>query len=196
MGIMIISYREVPDNQKRNISTTVLSVQKLNTFKIINEHHNDKMFNKSLFSTSLKAHLDQSSSVPCLKSVSFSQNALLRHPCQNVSYCVKFPLVIFTQRLNSGASSTSSHTSTTCSLKHWMTWVSLVMLPIKPFIHCLFVVALIPAVFQVLYSSRSFVACAPTGSGKTVLFELAIIRVLMETTEPWHDVKAVYSGSR
>ncbi|KAF5895322.1 putative ATP-dependent DNA helicase HFM1 isoform X1, partial [Clarias magur] len=48
------------------------------------------------------------------------------------------------------------------------------------------------ALDDVLYSSRSFVACAPTGSGKTVLFELAIIRVLMETTEPWHDVKAVY----
>ncbi|XP_060753854.1 probable ATP-dependent DNA helicase HFM1 [Neoarius graeffei] len=48
------------------------------------------------------------------------------------------------------------------------------------------------ALDDVLYSSRNFVACAPTGSGKTVLFELAIIRVLMETTEPWHDVKAVY----
>ncbi|XP_017346765.1 probable ATP-dependent DNA helicase HFM1 [Ictalurus punctatus] len=48
------------------------------------------------------------------------------------------------------------------------------------------------ALDDVLYSSRNFVACAPTGSGKTVLFELAIIRILMETTEPWHDVKAVY----
>ncbi|XP_053095550.1 probable ATP-dependent DNA helicase HFM1 [Pangasianodon hypophthalmus] len=48
------------------------------------------------------------------------------------------------------------------------------------------------ALDDVLYSSRNFVACAPTGSGKTVLFELAIIRVLMETTEPWRDVKAVY----
>lgn len=36
-------------------------------------------------------------------------------------------------------------------------------------------------------------ACAPTGSGKTVLFELAIIRLLLETSEPWKDVKAVYS---
>lgn len=36
-------------------------------------------------------------------------------------------------------------------------------------------------------------ACAPTGSGKTVLFELAIIRLLMETSEPWRDIKAVYS---
>eukprot|EP00064_Thunnus_orientalis_P002269 superscaffoldBa00000159_g2276 len=39
---------------------------------------------------------------------------------------------------------------------------------------------------------KNFVACAPTGSGKTVLFELAIIRLLMETSEPWRDVKAVY----
>lgn len=36
-------------------------------------------------------------------------------------------------------------------------------------------------------------ACAPTGSGKTVMFELAIIRLLLETSEPWKDVKAVYS---
>uniref|UniRef100_A0A3Q1EIP3 Probable ATP-dependent DNA helicase HFM1 n=1 Tax=Acanthochromis polyacanthus TaxID=80966 RepID=A0A3Q1EIP3_9TELE len=45
---------------------------------------------------------------------------------------------------------------------------------------------------QVLYTSKNFVACAPTGSGKTVLFELAIIRLLMETPEPWKDIKAVY----
>lgn len=36
-------------------------------------------------------------------------------------------------------------------------------------------------------------ACAPTGSGKTVLFELAIIHLLLETSEPWEDVKVVYS---
>lgn len=46
---------------------------------------------------------------------------------------------------------------------------------------------------QVLYTGKNFVACAPTGSGKTVLFELAIIRLLLETSEPWKDVKAVYS---
>ncbi|KAF7700408.1 hypothetical protein HF521_003366 [Silurus meridionalis] len=46
--------------------------------------------------------------------------------------------------------------------------------------------------YKVLYSGRNFVACAPTGSGKTTLFELAIVRLLTETTEPWHDVKAVY----
>uniref|UniRef100_A0AAY5E9C7 Helicase for meiosis 1 n=1 Tax=Electrophorus electricus TaxID=8005 RepID=A0AAY5E9C7_ELEEL len=48
------------------------------------------------------------------------------------------------------------------------------------------------ALDDVLYTSKNFVACAPTGSGKTVLFELAIIRLLMETTEPWHNVRAVY----
>uniref|UniRef100_A0A3P8T828 Probable ATP-dependent DNA helicase HFM1 n=1 Tax=Amphiprion percula TaxID=161767 RepID=A0A3P8T828_AMPPE len=49
------------------------------------------------------------------------------------------------------------------------------------------------ALDDVLYTSKNFVACAPTGSGKTVLFELAIIRLLMETPEPWKDVKAVYA---
>ncbi|KAM3865988.1 putative ATP-dependent DNA helicase HFM1 [Diretmus argenteus] len=48
------------------------------------------------------------------------------------------------------------------------------------------------ALDDVLYTGKNFVACAPTGSGKTVLFELAIIRLLMETSEPWSDVKAVY----
>ncbi|XP_053293383.1 probable ATP-dependent DNA helicase HFM1 [Pleuronectes platessa] len=48
------------------------------------------------------------------------------------------------------------------------------------------------ALDDVLYTGKNFVACAPTGSGKTVLFELAIIRMLMETSEPWRDVKAVY----
>ncbi|XP_042353171.1 probable ATP-dependent DNA helicase HFM1 [Plectropomus leopardus] len=48
------------------------------------------------------------------------------------------------------------------------------------------------ALDDVLYTGKNYVACAPTGSGKTVLFELAIIRLLMETSEPWRDVKAVY----
>ncbi|XP_071346356.1 probable ATP-dependent DNA helicase HFM1 isoform X2 [Trachinotus anak] len=48
------------------------------------------------------------------------------------------------------------------------------------------------ALDDVLYTGKNFVACAPTGSGKTVLFELAIVRLLMETSEPWRDVKAVY----
>uniref|UniRef100_A0A3B4C0J6 Probable ATP-dependent DNA helicase HFM1 n=1 Tax=Pygocentrus nattereri TaxID=42514 RepID=A0A3B4C0J6_PYGNA len=48
------------------------------------------------------------------------------------------------------------------------------------------------ALDDVLYTSKNFVACAPTGSGKTALFELAIVRLLMETIEPWNSVKAVY----
>ncbi|KAL0966696.1 hypothetical protein UPYG_G00298560 [Umbra pygmaea] len=48
------------------------------------------------------------------------------------------------------------------------------------------------ALDDVLYTNKNFVACAPTGSGKTVLFELAIIHLLMETKEPWRNVKAVY----
>ncbi|KAG8436718.1 hypothetical protein GDO86_007706, partial [Hymenochirus boettgeri] len=43
-----------------------------------------------------------------------------------------------------------------------------------------------------LYSDRNFVICAPTGSGKTVMFELAIIRLLMEVPMPWSNVKIVY----
>uniref|UniRef100_A0A3B4AAC7 DNA 3'-5' helicase n=1 Tax=Periophthalmus magnuspinnatus TaxID=409849 RepID=A0A3B4AAC7_9GOBI len=49
------------------------------------------------------------------------------------------------------------------------------------------------ALDDVFYTGRNFVASAPTGSGKTVLFELAIIRQLMETSEPWADFKAVYA---
>lgn len=48
------------------------------------------------------------------------------------------------------------------------------------------------ALDDVFYAGRNIVVCAPTGSGKTVLFELAIIRQLMETSEPWADFKAVY----
>ncbi|XP_042559018.1 probable ATP-dependent DNA helicase HFM1 [Clupea harengus] len=48
------------------------------------------------------------------------------------------------------------------------------------------------ALDDILYTNRNLVASAPTGSGKTVLFELAIIRLLMESTEPWQNVKAVY----
>lgn len=35
--------------------------------------------------------------------------------------------------------------------------------------------------------------CAPTGSGKTVMFELAITRLLMEAPRPWLNIKVVYS---
>ena len=33
---------------------------------------------------------------------------------------------------------------------------------------------------QVMYTDKSLVVCAPTGSGKTVVFELAIIRQLVQ----------------
>ena len=47
---------------------------------------------------------------------------------------------------------------------------------------------------QVLYSSKSIALCAPTGSGKTVVFELAIIRLLMQRdTQHVQDFKVVYS---
>ncbi|XP_015491519.1 probable ATP-dependent DNA helicase HFM1 isoform X3 [Parus major] len=39
---------------------------------------------------------------------------------------------------------------------------------------------------------RNFVICAPTGSGKTVMFELAITRLLMEAPLPWLNIKVVY----
>ncbi|KAK1339803.1 hypothetical protein QTO34_018360, partial [Cnephaeus nilssonii] len=39
---------------------------------------------------------------------------------------------------------------------------------------------------------RNFVICAPTGSGKTVVFELAITRLLMEVPLPWSNIKIVY----
>ncbi|CAM4593558.1 unnamed protein product [Leuciscus chuanchicus] len=48
------------------------------------------------------------------------------------------------------------------------------------------------ALDDVLYTDKNFVASAPTGSGKTVLFELAIVRLLIEASEPWHNVRAVY----
>ncbi|XP_017399618.1 probable ATP-dependent DNA helicase HFM1 isoform X2 [Cebus imitator] len=45
---------------------------------------------------------------------------------------------------------------------------------------------------DLLYTDRNFVICAPTGSGKTVVFELAITRLLMEVPLPWSNVKIVY----
>ncbi|OWK64380.1 putative ATP-dependent DNA helicase HFM1 [Lonchura striata] len=45
---------------------------------------------------------------------------------------------------------------------------------------------------QLLYTDRNFVICAPTGSGKTVMFELAITRLLMEAPLPWLNIKVVY----
>ncbi|XP_031470619.1 probable ATP-dependent DNA helicase HFM1 isoform X2 [Phasianus colchicus] len=48
------------------------------------------------------------------------------------------------------------------------------------------------ALDDLLYTDRNFVICAPTGSGKTVMFELAITRLLMEVPMPWLNIKVVY----
>ncbi|XP_052055209.1 probable ATP-dependent DNA helicase HFM1 [Apodemus sylvaticus] len=45
---------------------------------------------------------------------------------------------------------------------------------------------------DLLYTDRNFVICAPTGSGKTAVFELAITRLLMEVPLPWLNMKIVY----
>uniref|UniRef100_A0A8C4Q3M8 DNA 3'-5' helicase n=1 Tax=Eptatretus burgeri TaxID=7764 RepID=A0A8C4Q3M8_EPTBU len=45
---------------------------------------------------------------------------------------------------------------------------------------------------DVLYTDRGLVVCAPTGSGKTVIFELAIIRLLLENQGPNFTAKIVY----
>uniref|UniRef100_A0A8C8ZTN8 DNA 3'-5' helicase n=1 Tax=Prolemur simus TaxID=1328070 RepID=A0A8C8ZTN8_PROSS len=45
---------------------------------------------------------------------------------------------------------------------------------------------------DLLYTDRNFVICAPTGSGKTVVFELAITRLLVEVPLPWSNIKIVY----
>ena len=51
-----------------------------------------------------------------------------------------------------------------------------------------------PFLFQVFYSDEPMVICAPTGSGKTVLFELAIIRMLLcHGLEADLEYKIVYS---
>ncbi|KAL0883307.1 hypothetical protein ABMA27_016718 [Loxostege sticticalis] len=45
-----------------------------------------------------------------------------------------------------------------------------------------------------LYSDKSLVVCAPTGSGKTVVFEMAIVQLLMEMEEEnsTEDFKIIY----
>ncbi|XP_069795276.1 probable ATP-dependent DNA helicase HFM1 isoform X2 [Narcine bancroftii] len=45
---------------------------------------------------------------------------------------------------------------------------------------------------DLLYDEKNFVICSPTGSGKTVIFELAIVRILMEVPNPWSNIKIVY----
>ena len=44
-----------------------------------------------------------------------------------------------------------------------------------------------------MYTDRPLVVCAPTGSGKTVIFELAIIRLLMKSEGGLRTAKVVYS---
>lgn len=48
---------------------------------------------------------------------------------------------------------------------------------------------------DVLYSDRPLVVAAPTGSGKTVIFELAIIHLLVKLNDMNYtgDFKIVYS---
>ncbi|XP_060685587.1 probable ATP-dependent DNA helicase HFM1 [Hemiscyllium ocellatum] len=48
------------------------------------------------------------------------------------------------------------------------------------------------ALDDLLYTEKNFVICSPTGSGKTVLFELAIVRLLMQVPKPWSNIKIVY----
>ncbi|NXD78239.1 HFM1 helicase, partial [Halcyon senegalensis] len=48
------------------------------------------------------------------------------------------------------------------------------------------------ALDDLLYTDRNFVISAPTGSGKTVMFELAITRLLMKAPLPWLNIKVVY----
>ena len=44
-----------------------------------------------------------------------------------------------------------------------------------------------------MYTDRPLVVCAPTGSGKTVIFELAVIRLLMNCEGGLSTAKVVYS---
>ena len=46
-----------------------------------------------------------------------------------------------------------------------------------------------------MYTDIPMVVCAPTGSGKTVIFELAIIRLLMNSGTGPSKAKVVYSKS-
>ena len=49
---------------------------------------------------------------------------------------------------------------------------------------------------QVIYTDSPLVTSAPTGSGKTVIFELAIIRLLMQTEEQMAASKVVYGKKK
>ena len=49
-----------------------------------------------------------------------------------------------------------------------------------------------PKFVQILYTDASVVVSAPTGSGKTTVFELAILRLLMQLGEAVHAAKVIY----
>lgn len=49
---------------------------------------------------------------------------------------------------------------------------------------------------KVLHSDKSVVVSAPTGSGKTVILELAIIRFLANTEVGNNSMKIIYCESR
>ena len=45
---------------------------------------------------------------------------------------------------------------------------------------------------DVMYTDTHLVTSAPTGSGKTVIFELAIVRILMTMADSFNSLKIVY----
>lgn len=49
---------------------------------------------------------------------------------------------------------------------------------------------------DVLYSDTPLVTSAPTGSGKTVLFELAIVRLLIQMNHNPSGVKIIYGKDK
>lgn len=55
----------------------------------------------------------------------------------------------------------------------------------------IFLIALLTFLFYLL--DESLVISAPTGSGKTVVFELGIIKLLLECGSSFPDFKIVYS---
>lgn len=65
-------------------------------------------------------------------------------------------------------------------------------------IHRIMIIILRFSYFNVkckIISDKSLVVCAPTGSGKTVIFEMAIVQLLMEMEEKNFDgdFKIIYS---
>ena len=83
----------------------------------------------------------------------------------------------------------SFHTSTLCSQKYLMMYVrpsqinNYILVNVLD-VDCLFVL-------QVMYTDQPLVVSAPTGSGKTAVFELAIVRLMQITPNPL-NLKMVY----